>query len=107
MNYFSDDINKKIGLYLRGVRKEQNLTGGELAKILNISQQQISRYETGQTKLTFEMMDRILMTFNKSWRDLFNHVIYIYDNERLQSIMKSENTYISNLEENIKEITWG
>ncbi|MBO1928695.1 helix-turn-helix domain-containing protein [Providencia rettgeri] len=46
MTYFSNEINKEIGQYLRGIRKERNLTGEELAKRLNISQQQISRYET-------------------------------------------------------------
>ncbi|AXH63856.1 helix-turn-helix transcriptional regulator [Providencia huaxiensis] len=104
MTYFSNEINKEIGQYLRGIRKEQNLTGGELARRLNISQQQISRYETGKTKLTFEMMDTILIIFNKSWRDFFNHVIDKYDNERLQYTMKNGNNYFSILDKDIKKM---
>lgn len=104
MTYFSNEINKEIGQYLRGIRKERNLTGEELAKRLNISQQQISRYETGKTKLTFEMMDTILLIFNKSWRDLFNHVIDRYDNERLQCIIKNENNYFAILDKGTKKM---
>lgn len=104
MTYFSNEINKEIGQYLRGIRKEQNLTCGELARRLNISQQQISRYETGKTKLTFEMMDTILIIFNKSWRDFFNHVIDKYDNERLQYTMKNGNNYFSILDKDIKKM---
>lgn len=104
MTCFSNGINQEIGQYLRGIRKEQNLTGGELAKKLNISQQQISRYETGKTKLTFEMMDAILTIFNKSWRDFFNHVIDKHDNQRLQCIIRNESNYYSILEKDTKKM---
>ncbi|MGJ3354956.1 helix-turn-helix domain-containing protein [Providencia sp. Je.9.19] len=104
MVHFSNGINKEVGLYLRGIRKEQNLTGGQLAKMLNVSQQQISRYETGKTKLTFEMMDTILTVFNKSWRDFFNTVIDKHDNERLKHIIKNESTYLSVLGQDSKKL---
>lgn len=104
MTYFSNGINIEIGQYLRGIRKEQNLTGRELAKKLNVSQQQISRYETGRTKLTFEMMDTILTLFNKTWRDFFNHVIDKHDNERLQTIIRNESNYYSILEKDTKKM---
>ncbi|HEC8327575.1 MULTISPECIES: helix-turn-helix domain-containing protein [Providencia] len=104
MAYFSKGINIEIGQYLRGIRKEQNLTGSELAKKLNVSQQQISRYETGKTKLTFEMMDTILALFNKSWRDFFNHVIDKHDNERLKCIVMNEKNYYSILDKDTKKM---
>lgn len=93
MDYFTDGINKEVGLYLKGIRKELNLSGSDLAKILDVSQQQISRYETGKTKLTFEMMDKVLTAFNKSWRDFFNRVIDKHDNERLKYIMQNDPSY--------------
>ncbi|MEX5923858.1 helix-turn-helix domain-containing protein [Providencia hangzhouensis] len=34
--------------YLKSARIEKSLTGTELGKLLNLSQQQISRYENGQ-----------------------------------------------------------
>ena len=102
MDYFTNGINKEVGQYLRVIRKEQNLTGSELAKMLDVSQQQISRYETGKTKLTFEMMDEILTMFNKSWRDFFNSVIDKHDNEKLKSIMKNDSNYYSMLGKDTK-----
>ncbi|MGG4608393.1 helix-turn-helix domain-containing protein [Providencia sp. Me31A] len=104
MTFFSNGINKEIGQYLRRIRKEQNLTGEDLAKKLNISQQQVSRYETGKTKLTFEMMDKMLIIFNKSWRDFFNHVIDKYDNQRLQCMIRNESIYYSILEGDTKKM---
>ncbi|MEQ5697644.1 helix-turn-helix domain-containing protein, partial [Escherichia coli] len=43
-----NDINEKLGLFLRNERILNSLSGAELAEILNISQQQVSRYERGQ-----------------------------------------------------------
>lgn len=42
-----NEVNYKIGLFLRKKRIELGLTGKDLGKLLNISQQQISRYERG------------------------------------------------------------
>ncbi|MEX5869443.1 helix-turn-helix domain-containing protein [Providencia hangzhouensis] len=40
-------ISSHVGNYLRKSRKEKNMTGKQLAELINISQQQVSRYETG------------------------------------------------------------
>ncbi|WP_265495023.1 helix-turn-helix domain-containing protein, partial [Providencia heimbachae] len=93
-----------VGLYLREIRKEKNLTGNELAKILKVSQQQVSRYETGKTKLTFEMMDNILTALNKTWRDFFNNVIDKHDSEKLQRIVRNESIYYSTLDKNSRKL---
>lgn len=93
MDYLADEINRKIGLYIRKIRKEKNLSGYQLATMLKVSQQQVSRYETGQTKLTFEIVDSILVVLNKSWRDLFNTVMDEHDNNRVNDAINKDRTY--------------
>ncbi|EKT60338.1 helix-turn-helix transcriptional regulator [Providencia sneebia] len=93
MDYLADEMNRNIGLYIRKIRREKNLSGNQLARLLNISQQQVSRYETGKTKLTFEVVDSILVILNKSWRDLFNTVIHEHDHRRINDAIHKDRTY--------------
>ncbi|HIH5870921.1 TPA: helix-turn-helix domain-containing protein, partial [Proteus mirabilis] len=41
---------------IRSKRKAIGLTGEDLAKKLNVSQQQVSRYETAESKISFEKL---------------------------------------------------
>lgn len=41
--------NKKIGLFLASLRKEKKLTQANLAELLNVTPQAISRWETGES----------------------------------------------------------
>ncbi|MBQ0634217.1 helix-turn-helix transcriptional regulator, partial [Proteus mirabilis] len=50
-------------------RKEVGLTGQDLAIILNVSQQQISRYENGTTNITVTLLNKILMILDSSWSE--------------------------------------
>ncbi len=65
----SDFFNKKIGLFIKYKRKELGLTGQDLAIILNVSQQQISRYENGTTNITVTLLNKILMILDSSWSE--------------------------------------
>lgn len=38
---------RKIGEFLKGLRKEKNLTQEQLAEQLNVSSRSVSRWETG------------------------------------------------------------
>ncbi|EPF6009017.1 helix-turn-helix domain-containing protein, partial [Proteus mirabilis] len=49
--------------------KELGLTGQDLAIILNVSQQQISRYENGTTNITVTLLNKILMILDSSWSE--------------------------------------
>lgn len=66
------------GLFLKRSRISKSLTGFELAKKLNISQQQISRYERGQTSINIETLDLILKTLDKEWSEFLFVVIDKY-----------------------------
>lgn len=62
------------GIFLRKSRKEKNLTGKQLAKLMHVSQQQISRYETGKTSLTIDQLSHLLHLLGKNWVDLISFV---------------------------------
>lgn len=50
------DIHYFIGIKIKTRRKELGLSGANLAQKLNISQQQISRYENGINKTTLNQL---------------------------------------------------
>ena len=51
-----------IGKALKYMRKNQNLKQETLAKSLNISQQNLSRYENEQRIISFETIEKIAST---------------------------------------------
>lgn len=59
---------KSFGARLRELRKKNNLSGTELANILEISQGSLSEIETGKTKPSFKTIENII---KKTDIDLF------------------------------------
>ncbi|MEQ4626114.1 helix-turn-helix domain-containing protein [Providencia manganoxydans] len=57
----NDPLSNNIGKMLKSYRRRTGLTGSELAKRINVSQQQISRYENGINNITF---DKLIILFN-------------------------------------------
>ncbi|MCW2257476.1 transcriptional regulator with XRE-family HTH domain [Providencia alcalifaciens] len=49
-----ENINQIVGKEIRKRRKNLGLSGMELADLIGISQQQISRYERGECNITLE-----------------------------------------------------
>lgn len=69
------NIREDIGTYLRDARISKSLTGFQLGKLIQISQQQISRYERGETNISFDTLDKMLTVLDKNWSDFFYSVI--------------------------------
>ncbi|MEX9884332.1 MULTISPECIES: helix-turn-helix domain-containing protein [Enterobacterales] len=69
-----NDINEKLGLFLRKERILNSLSGAELAEILNISQQQVSRYERGQHNFTVKFLIFYCKALHISLDKLITHV---------------------------------
>lgn len=57
----NNPLSNNIGKMLKFYRRRTGLTGDELAKRINVSQQQISRYENGINNITF---DKLITLFN-------------------------------------------
>ncbi|MEI9747925.1 helix-turn-helix domain-containing protein [Moellerella wisconsensis] len=62
-------LNKKIGCFIKNKRKRMNITGKDLGVMLNISQQHVSRYENGITKITVTTLNDILNILDVSWEE--------------------------------------
>lgn len=63
-----------MGTFLRIARKEKKMTGKQLAVLMNISQQQISRYEIGITSITLEQLEKFLIILDKKWCDVIKFI---------------------------------
>ncbi|UBX47789.1 helix-turn-helix domain-containing protein [Providencia alcalifaciens] len=70
----NDSLTLRVGRFIRKSRTEMGLTGAQLAELMNISQQQISRYETARSNLNLEQLDDLLCVLDKSWRQLIDDV---------------------------------
>lgn len=68
-----DAFDKKIGCFIKNKRKKMDITGKDLGVILNVSQQQISRYENGITKITVTLLNDILIILETSWDEFLSY----------------------------------
>ncbi len=92
-------ISRHVGHFLRRIRKEKNMTGKELAKLINISQQQISRYETGTSAISLEQLNEILIVLDKRWIEVFFYI------ESFSGKIRNDKSNLNHLwgENNIKD----
>lgn len=66
LNTSISEMYKMIGGQIRKIRKLTGITSTELAGMIGVSQQQISRYENGSTKISLDIILRISRVFNTS-----------------------------------------
>lgn len=66
------DIAKKIGKNIQQARKFKGLTQVQMAKLLNMTQQQYSRFETGVFELNYSQIVAICNILNSSPNELFD-----------------------------------
>lgn len=57
---------------IQEIRKNQGLSGAQLAELIGTSQQQIQRLENGERKLSLDWMERIAKALKCEIRDLLN-----------------------------------
>ncbi|WP_247605555.1 helix-turn-helix domain-containing protein, partial [Providencia rettgeri] len=75
MRVENDILNSAASSFLKKLRKQNGITEGELAILLKISQQQVSRYENGKTQLTIGRVNQYLEIFGLDWNYFTNEVI--------------------------------
>ena len=75
-------ISNRVGLFLKKVRQEKNLTGTQLAQLINVSQQQISRYETGASSMSLDQVNNILKVLDRRWIELIYHIDNVAENAK-------------------------
>ena len=79
------DINFIVGQNIRDLRHRNGLTTKMLAKMLGVSQQQLSRYERGVNKIDVSVVFKIISIFHVSYEYLFPET----ENDYTESIKSS------------------
>lgn len=64
-------LSRVVGRQIGRLRREQGLTGRELAAILGVSQQQVSRYESGVCRIDVDFLFYLLRQFDVTLEDFF------------------------------------
>lgn len=63
------------GVVIKRIRKEIGMTGADLAKRLNISQQQMSRYERGINKFSVDTLFNVSIILNIPLEKLIKYAL--------------------------------
>lgn len=93
-------ITQLAAFLIKKLRKERGMTGSELAQIMDMSQQQISRYERAITELTLEQTEKFALVFDMTiWQ--FMDEIYLCQYVQLREIGHTHSNKIVSLEGNI------
>ncbi|KLN95535.1 helix-turn-helix domain-containing protein [Moellerella wisconsensis] len=69
MIYEDNQLSELAGIFFKNLRKKNRISEKELAALLKVSQQQVSRYENGKTQLTIVKINQYLTVFGLSWGD--------------------------------------
>lgn len=77
--YEKENFNKSVGSFLKNNRNLSGLSGQEVSKLMRLSQQQISRYENGQSSLTVYQLSMYLKVLDLTWLDF---VFSVIENEK-------------------------
>ncbi|MEY1422384.1 helix-turn-helix domain-containing protein [Morganella morganii] len=81
---FKKKLQVIIGQEIKSLRKSKGISGYELGDIIRISQQQISRYECGDSAIQIDTLILILRLFNIS-PEKFIHRILSLANRDIES----------------------
>jgi len=65
------EVDKQVGRNVRRYRKDMHMTLNELAGQLGVSQQQVQKYETGDSRISASMVLAITEVLNIGIEDLF------------------------------------
>lgn len=63
-----------VGQEIQQLRKMRKLSGHEFGRLLQVSQQQISRYERGNNLITFDVLFRLLFALDVDPKTFFDRV---------------------------------
>lgn len=80
-------VNKKniyasLGNYLRKARVSKGLSGNELGSVIQLSQQQVSRYELGINKLSLDKLIEIVIFLDIDINEITKLIVKQVEYER-------------------------
>ena len=68
-----DQINKKIGKFLREIRKNNSIKKTDITKILSVSSQQLTKYENGTNRISASKLIMLMKELNIDFNIFFNN----------------------------------
>ncbi|HAS8350348.1 TPA: XRE family transcriptional regulator [Vibrio vulnificus] len=106
---FKKKLQVIIGQEIKALRKSKGISGYELGDIIRISQQQISRYECGDSAIQIDTLILILRLFNISPEKFIHRILFLVNRDiesgKLLSIMSnhfhiySDSNYLETFEQ--------
>lgn len=83
LSQFKHTVTRAVGEQLRLLRLEKGLTGRDFGALLDLSQQQISRYECGRNYVTTDTLLLMLTQLGVPPESFFRHLTLRLKNEGL------------------------
>jgi transcriptional regulator with XRE-family HTH domain len=83
-------FDQKLGKIIRYHRRIVNFSQSKLAEVLDITPQQLQKYEKGRNKLNFEKVLKISQALNIPLKDLVEDMNEISQNEAYNSELTKE-----------------
>ena len=88
------EVNKNIGNSLRKLRKDKLITKPEMLRILNVSSQQLNKYENGTNRISASKLFVLLNELKISPNTFYTNT-NIYDNNDTMKLITNYNKIIN------------
>ena len=88
------EVNKNIGNLLRKLRKNKFITKSEMLRILNVSSQQLNKYENGINRISASKLFVLLNELKISPNAFYNN-INTYDNNDMIKLIANYNKILN------------
>lgn len=88
-------MNLRLGIFIKSLRKEKNLTLKELSKLSGVSFAQIGKIERGETHPTKKTISKIAHALSYNQNELFHLAGYISDDENEHTHITPELKYMT------------
>ncbi|MBG5920250.1 MULTISPECIES: helix-turn-helix domain-containing protein [Providencia] len=88
------ELNSIVSLYFKNLRKKNGMTGYQLAKKLGLSQQQLSRYETGKVNYNITLINQLMIELNGDWADFIAKTVNVNNQVVTEKTIEENNIYL-------------
>ena len=88
------EVNKNIGNLLRKLRKNKFITKSEMLRILNVSSQQLNKYENGTNRISASKLFVLLNELKISPNAFYNNT-NTYDNDDMMKLIANYNKILN------------
>lgn len=91
MKNTKNSVSASVGRKIQEIRKSNGISGDDLAKKLGLTQQQISRYESGKSLMTIDIVVMVAHVLNVSVNELLSDYL-VSEYSDITLLMSHRNT---------------